>query len=192
MYLEQFQLDQIQNGRPAAIFAFNMRNNWKYNLKKWSWDIVESKIIVFKEALFVLVPCPVVGNYIYFNIKNINETYKWPDIRDCETITATCILYEGKKQCEISFNNSRLQEYNLTKNPAGKIGEGGGGVGWDWYWYANRDYTFTKDNDSLGAAQRRILPWRTNTLLRLVHHKQIKNFNCIWKTNNIWSKYIGW
>ena len=129
MYLEQFQLDQIQNGRPAAIFNFNMCNIWKYNLKKWSWDIVESKFlkaIVFKEALFVLVQCPVVGNYIYFNIKNLNETYKWPDIRNCDTITATCILYEGKKQCEISINNSRLQEHNIRKNPAGKVGGGGG------------------------------------------------------------------
>ena len=29
MYHEKIQLNQIQNGRPAATFDFNMRNNWK-------------------------------------------------------------------------------------------------------------------------------------------------------------------
>ena len=29
IYHEKIQLDQIQNGRPAAISDFNMCNNWK-------------------------------------------------------------------------------------------------------------------------------------------------------------------
>ena len=29
IYHEKFQLDQIQNGRPAAIFEVNMHNEWK-------------------------------------------------------------------------------------------------------------------------------------------------------------------
>ena len=29
IYHEKNQLDQIPNGRPAATFVFNMRNNWK-------------------------------------------------------------------------------------------------------------------------------------------------------------------
>ena len=29
IYHEKIQLDQIQNGRPAATFDFNMCNNWK-------------------------------------------------------------------------------------------------------------------------------------------------------------------
>ena len=28
-YHEKIQLEQIQSGRPAATFDFNMRNNWK-------------------------------------------------------------------------------------------------------------------------------------------------------------------